>query len=353
MNIFSICKKYLAFIALPLLLGLAGCGLRLQKINSLEQSTAIDCMDNSIQPAPMAPKVTIWIHGTTLTSDKVMPHFFYRKQGLNPIKEYAEKYQLRKIANHLDQLSPELFPLEHFYSFGWNGKLSFQERERAAQTLYYELMNLCDFYHEKYNILPYIRIITHSHGGNVALNLAKVKEKNKPMAISELILLACPVQTETMNLINDDLFEKIYSFYSDADLLQIIDPQGLYHNKTTANSLFSQRLFPQNKKIWQIKTKTGNRGFAHIDFLFINKFLKHLPDVMKELVEKGQSNQNDVLFSLSFQMKKRSRTRYIPKYFILTTEQKKQSRWHRFAQKKEALQVTQNEEALSLLDNQF
>lgn len=234
------------------------------------------------------PTVTIWIHGTKLTPLAVLPNFFYRKFGLHPILTYDTKYHLRKLADCLQESDCENFKNDHFYVFGWSGKLSFVERKRAAQQLYDELIILCNNYKHLHGIVPNIRIISHSHGGNVALNLADV-QKNSEIKVSELILLACPVQTQTMHLIQNTMFEKIYSFYSETDIIQIIDPQGLYKNKTPKTSLFSKREFPCNPKLAQIKTRNRQRGLMHIEFLLFN-FVRSLPHILCKIKEEDNKN---------------------------------------------------------------
>ena len=53
--------------------------------------------------------------------------------------------------------------------------------------------------------MPIFKLITHSHGGNVALYLAPIAEEDplNAVTIEELILLACPVQVETSPYVNE------------------------------------------------------------------------------------------------------------------------------------------------------
>jgi len=330
-KIFSFRSFVAITVAVTLLIVLVGCGRNLKSPILGQPETSLDtAVAESVQPAKIAPEVTIWVHGTALVP-QIMPNFFHRKPGLNLALVYEERYHLRKVANSFNTQSPELFPLEHFYIFGWNGKLNFQERKKAARELYHELMNLHGLYYEKYGIGPRIKMITHSHGGNVALNMAKVKENSPDFAISELIMLACPVQAETMHLVSDPLFKKVYSFYSESDLIQIIDPQGLYHNKTTAHAFFSKRLFPPHPNVCQIKSKMGNRGLAHIDFLLI-RFISNMPAIMKEIAERQSTDQSG-FFSLSIPTRKTApfHRRRVNK-FTLAGEPRPQLRSHQSAQ---------------------
>ncbi|MCL5875376.1 MAG: hypothetical protein M1114_02815 [Candidatus Dependentiae bacterium] len=335
-------RNFNIFLLSTILLFFAGCKMPF-KSKKIQLNTALDGIDAIVEPVKPAPQVTVWIHGTQLTPKVVMPNFFHREIGLNPALVYAERYHLRKIAESFNTQDSELYPLENFYIFGWNGKLSFVERQRESQELYYELMNLYDIYHEKYGVAPHMRLITHSHGGNVALNLARVKERNHPLIISELIMLACPVQAETMHLINDPLFKKIYSFYSEADLIQVIDPQGLYHNTIQSHALFSKRLFPQHPHVCQIKTKFSKRGLAHVEFLLI-KFLRHLPNILKDVTEQQRADNNNFAVSIISETKRGARKKKLTHPFVITAEQPSQSPSHQFAQKQVIQMVTQNEE---------
>ena len=166
------------------------------------------------------------------------------QKRLHHYEEIAEKYHHRKIAQTLIDNDPDRFCAENFYLFGWSGALSFKERERAARQLYLELKILRQDYKNKYGKEPIIRILAHSHGGNVALLLEQVRDKNDTaFAIEELILLAVPVQTHTMYYTHAPLFKKVYSLYSMFDALQVADPQGLQICKS-GSPLFSERLFP-------------------------------------------------------------------------------------------------------------
>lgn len=248
--------------------------------------------------SPSTPKeqhvITVWIHGTRLTPPSIMHDFFYRKLGMHTAASYESRYHMHKIAHALCPEHAPDYQHDHLYFFGWSGKLSFNERVKAAGDLYNDLSLLHDQYVEKYHQAPKIRLITHSHGGNVALNLAQVKKANCPFAINELILLACPVQHETMHCIADSLFERIYSFYSNADLIQVIDPQGLYKNKTPQTPLFSRHIFAHHDKLVQVETRVKKRGFSHIEFLLL-KFVNHLPAIMNTVKNMPEITEHKML----------------------------------------------------------
>ncbi len=155
----------------------------------------------------------------------------------------------------------------------------------AARELYQAILLLSKTFEEKYNQKPFIRIITHSHGGNVALNMAKIKNDKFELCIDELVLLACPIQEQTACCSHDKLFDHIYSLYSRSDSIQVLDPQGFHywrkkHKLLKPLSFFSGRCFPDHcTKVRQVEIKLDGKGLMHIDFLF-HKFLKCLPDML-------------------------------------------------------------------------
>lgn len=162
-----------------------------------------------------------------------------------------------------------------FYTFGWSGLVSQHRRRLESLRFYNSLTEELNTLHQK-GIHPKIRIIAHSHGGNICINLAmiplilahyehlstddyyskhpeacdsfiKMKEliaslPNKEIAatktgqkktdyqpiasnfhIDELILLGTPIQIENQCFISSSLFTKIYSIYSEKDIIQELD----------------------------------------------------------------------------------------------------------------------------------
>src|SRR5438105_2926953 len=125
----------------------------------------------SIEPPP----ITIWVHGTLVLRKPIYHRIFADKTELVPALSLPENHHFRELAQTIAEHDPEHFPLKEFYIFSWSGKLQNQERKYAAQKLYYEISQLCEIYRKKYGCDPIIRIIAHSHGGNVVLNMAKIK----------------------------------------------------------------------------------------------------------------------------------------------------------------------------------
>jgi len=116
-------------------------------------------------------------------------------------------------------------------------------RYLEAKIFYNHMLKEFAQYHKQHRNVK-IRIISYSHGGNVALKLAEVYKKegfskDRKITIEELVLLGMPVLTETDYLVNSSLFKKIYHFYSYGDRVQRLDCFSL--NRMLSNRLFHER----------------------------------------------------------------------------------------------------------------
>lgn len=225
--------------------------------------------------------VTIWVHGSLIGPNFILHDFFYRKLGMIPATAYDPKYQSRNIALSLCNADPNIYQLEHFYFWGWSGKLSRRARASEARVLYRDTVSLLKEYRKKFPHAPiYLRMISHSHGGNVLLNLSAAYDPGNPLIFDELILLSCPVQYATKENITADCFKKIYSFYS-SDLYQVIDFQYTQKNGKRIK-VHSDRRFKEISNLRQTKIKINGRAILHIEFM-LDKFLKHVPLLCTEL----------------------------------------------------------------------
>ncbi len=229
---------------------------------------------------------TIWIHGTRLIKHFMPQEHYYSPSGIKHIDDIPPHYHMYKIAQKLSSLDPNFLQKHNFYLFGWSGELCYKARKKAGNQLCKALNALSQKYYSEHNIMHSFRILTHSHGGNVALNLAYESTK---FTVSKLILLACPVQEWTKKAIECPLFERVYSFFSRCDLLQIIDPQGMYKENKTG-PLLSKRLFSQNPKLIQVEIKIYGRSLLHIEFR-LGHFLYKLPVTLKTLKENDRKNR--------------------------------------------------------------
>lgn len=151
----------------------------------------------------------------------------------------------------------------HFYTFGWDGYLNQKSRLNNAKLLYSSLLNEISKIKSTLNLKDQdleIILIGHSHGGNVLLNLAKINaEIHGNLKIDKLVLVGTPVQSETEELINDTMFKKIYSLYSNDDMVQVIDIIS------TQDSISKRRYKNANikSKLVQIELEIGNKRPCH------------------------------------------------------------------------------------------
>lgn len=244
------------------------------------------------ETAHTPPPVTVWIHGTCFNRNPLFHNYFNGKPGLKLITEIDQKHYLVNAAKTLALYSPHQFPIEAFYVYGWSGKLSFDERKENATILYHELQRINDEYVKTHGTEPSIQIISHSHGGNIALNLPSIsKQCEKPLIIDKLIMMACPVQAKTMECIKDPMFKRIYSLYSSLDFVQILAPQMVYKVKETKKGRykaewkfppFSNRRFPHHPTVAQVKIKIDGRAIMHGEFT-LPKFLSTLHEVLANI----------------------------------------------------------------------
>lgn len=197
----------------------------------------------------------------------------------------------------------------HFYTFGWSGLVSQYRRRYEAVRLYNHLVEESEKF-ERQGITPKIRLIAHSHGGNVCLNLAAIEKilhkkninqehifsenqdeqesiqemfkiisqfPNKEAAlqkkgqkrynyvpstkyifIDELIMLGTPIQLETASFVLSDIFKKIYNIYSEEDVIQKIDilsTKGYTVNQRISPEILNLSKYKNNIK--QIKIMYG------------------------------------------------------------------------------------------------
>lgn len=195
-------------------------------------------------------------------------------------KAKSKKFIAYPIINAYKTISKKIIPqhkVNYFYTYGWSGLLSLNSRRQESIRFFNELSAEVDKYH-KQGIYPKIRILTHSHGGNMILNIAAINKiltsnwlttknntkfsddlnenesiikiieeikklaptaeevKNKkdqenwdyvpqkaPLVIDELISYGVPIQPETEPFYFDETFKKTYFFYSKEDHVQKAD----------------------------------------------------------------------------------------------------------------------------------
>ncbi len=266
-------------------------------------------------------QVTIWVHGTqagfNLLSNILPSLAVYLKHvdGLYRPHECAQEYIYRKVVHTISQSCPIVFPQEHFYLFCWSGILSHDARVKAAQELHTALNNLIITYRQNGKECA-ITLITHSPGGNVALNLVNIVDVREYI-IDKLVLLAVPVQEATKDYVDNDLFKDVCSIYSECDMFQVGDQQGREQFKKRLKGLcpcekkepevfvkripfFSERYFPSQKvKHIQVihNTLFGERPIGHSEFLF-PYFTQYIPAILEQASEYDFLKDTHMIFNL-------------------------------------------------------
>ncbi|HJM68800.1 MAG TPA: hypothetical protein QGF02_02530 [Candidatus Babeliales bacterium] len=236
------------------------------------------------------PTITVIVHGSkapsTIAKLLCITHKFrYTPMGIYNAQYLDSTYSLHKMVTTLGGADPHQFPLRNVYLFGWNGQIDTAERRKAAEALYEELVELSKRYPQDMKL----QVITHSHGGNVVLNLPVI-QKDKPVKviIDKLVLLACPVQQKTAPNLTDPMFKKIISCISKADVIQLLDLQGLHRenkHQRRCGSLFSKRRFEPQDNLVQVRIQSGMRDIGHIEFIR-KHFIKKLPQVLNVIDER-------------------------------------------------------------------
>ena len=230
--------------------------------------------------------VTIYVHGTTTALglkflSKFCSDVSFGDQGLHHISKMCDNALLRKDIELLQELDPNRFCSDHFYTFGWSGKLKDKARDVAGQQLYDDVCALLKKYKKEYGFYPSIRLLTFSHGGNVALNMVEQLPFFVDQEIDlELVLVAVPVQKTTSKFIEHPCISKSYVISSTRDLIQLVDFYT-YENQR----YFPERFFETTKpNCHQIEIEINNRGLGHIDLM--RSFMIHLPSALNQADER-------------------------------------------------------------------
>jgi len=160
--------------------------------------------------------------------------FYYKNQtmlgfGLEKVHIHSpNKDEAARILGYsFEQMSQKAgnFPSDEYYTYGWSGLVSHKLRYIEAEHLYKDLLDLTERYKQQ-GINPKLRIVSYSHGGNLALQLGAIfvtQPKDKKLYIDQLFFLGTPIQVETDYLINSPVFKRVYNIYSRADSVQRLD----------------------------------------------------------------------------------------------------------------------------------
>lgn len=236
--------------------------------------------------------VTVYVHGTLFhlrnifAKIPVAAELTYVPDGLTLVKTLSEKTLPHELALEFCKKDSKRFCLDDFYAFGWSGKLSFKERQKTGKLLAESLVDLSKKYEQKDGIKPILRVVTFSHGGNVALNMAPFLSSEVTI---ELILIGCPIQPDTESFALSNCFSKIYTIFSLKDFIQVVDPINVCKNikrqvtkKTTSKKVLSSRFLSyDHDKIKQVCVLVNEKHIGHLQLFHL--FNKHVPDVLAKL----------------------------------------------------------------------
>lgn len=222
------------------------------------------------------PSITVYVHGSQNATKLLSKDIWYCKKGLHHINELPKSSLFVQDAELLQKGNPLLFNQDHYYTYGWSGKINFSVRKEAGQELYHALKTLLEKYYQEHGAYPVVRIITNSHGGNVALNMAQQLPffENSKIEL-ELILLACPVQKATEHIVNHPQISRIYNLYSTFDLIQKLD-----FYKHNGRWYFPKRTFETigTCNCNQVLVKVNGKRLSHTDFC--HSIVRHIPEII-------------------------------------------------------------------------
>ena len=209
---------------------------------------------------------------------RIQPTLEARETGFKSYAVYPISTAFLEIAKEyeLGLYGREFRTRQVFYSFGWSGLISQNSRRYEAIRLYNSLVAEIKKLKNEYSYKLKIRLIAHSHGGNLCLNLAaihkllktkhafgedtvfsadpdeqgslvsmmtllkglttkeiaatKVDQKmydyfpeSSDLVIDQLVMLGTPIQPETESFSYSPFFKEVYNLYSDEDYVQRAD----------------------------------------------------------------------------------------------------------------------------------
>jgi pimeloyl-ACP methyl ester carboxylesterase len=133
---------------------------------------------------------------------------------------YAARYIIPAYEKTSRAVSGQVYVHKHAV-FGWSGLLHNGARKDAGYELYHALCDYRDSFITQNNIDPELDIVSHSHGGNVALWLAQAeKEFGCGLRINCLVMLGTPMHKEMIFGLESPVFSTIVLCHSEGDSIQ-------------------------------------------------------------------------------------------------------------------------------------
>ena len=252
------------------------------------------------------PTITIVVHATLFFFLKLsfLKNLIYCPDGMNQADKLPKLLYFNRVAHALEEADPERFSVKTTYFYGWSGRLSYDDRLKAGAHLYKAINKLQEKYKKQYGVRVPVRVITHSHGGNVALNAVRAarSHKDSSFVIDELITFGCPVQQSTSYLAHDSRIKNMYAFYSTGDAMQILDPQGITQKSVQPNRkkvpLFSERVFKPAPHLKNVRVKINGKNLGHTAFMFPSTFIRLLPHALDKVQHQKHSHHHIVSLHL-------------------------------------------------------
>ena len=295
----------------------------------------------------------IFTRGLHQLSPSFTPHYHKNKKlAAQPIaKAYQSIQQVVSTANGT----------HYFYTFGWSGLISQSKRRIDALRFYNCLIEEVNRLKKRHGKLPQIKVLAHSHGGNICLNLIGIskllstkgtlkpytshpngdklealnklydlikalptkqdaRRKNglkdfdyqpteKLPAIEELVLFGTPIQPETESFLTSAKLKNIYHFYSQQDFVQQLD--WVSTKKFYSNQRLSQYVLDKNK---------DEHNVYQCRIMYEHEYLKKsLPKTEEESSFWGKIFSKSILFS-----KKQKDPTHKEMWFIMWRDEKKE-----------------------------
>jgi hypothetical protein len=136
----------------------------------------------------------------------------------DPKGTFGAHYAIACYSSFMKRLFPKYDT--SYYTFGHLGVLSHRYRENVAKELYHALLAAVKEAQDVYETVKLV-LVTHSHGGSIALNLAVAEnEFKKGLVIDHVVLLGTPLQAETAPHAYHPMFKRVLNCYSLGDKVQ-------------------------------------------------------------------------------------------------------------------------------------
>lgn len=155
-----------------------------------------------------------------------------------------------------------------YFLFGHLGLLCQQYRADAGAELYNHICDTVAELHKQYSHVR-VRIVTHSHGGNIALNLARAEHLyNRKLVVDDLIMYGAPIQVETAAYAYDPVFVRVVNCYSEGDSIQSNDRFSTAQHKSYRRFYDEELVIDRpetHTKIYDVRLLVNNNAkrFGH------------------------------------------------------------------------------------------